>query len=426
MVRREYGRIGETVYQETLENGLSVFVFSKPQFGKSYAFFAVRYGGMDTRFRLNGQWLETPMGIAHYLEHKMFDMPYGNALQRLSAAGASPNAFTGTAITGYHFECTDRFWENLRTLLEFVSVPFFTQESVDKEQGIIGQEIQMYEDNPGWQVYHMLMESLYRYHPARNSVAGSLGSIAKITADTLDRCHEAFYTPSNMVLCVAGNVDPERICAMAREILPGERKPPILRDCGLDEPEGAFSPGADRKMAVSAPLFQMGIKLRPAADGPGRLRQKLLGDLACEALMGSSGPLYSRLYVRGLINGGFYCGYSDNPGCAWLVCGGESREPERIRDAVLEEAERIAREGLDEGLFLRLRKAAYGAYVRGLNSFENLCVEQAQAYFDGYDPWSFPEVYDGISRQDVEAFLKEWIRPEQISLCVIRPEEATE
>ena len=157
MKKHNYPRIGETLYEETLENGLRVYVFPKPDFGKCYAFFATRYGGMDTRFCRNGQWLDTPMGIAHYLEHKMFDTPDGgNALQILSAAGAAPNAFTSNAITGYHFECTESFWENLRTLLEFVSVPYFTEESVQKEQGIIGQEIRMIEDSPNRQIYRML------------------------------------------------------------------------------------------------------------------------------------------------------------------------------------------------------------------------------------------------------------------------------
>ena len=243
MVKRDYARIGETVFEETLENGLRVFVFPKPEFGKYYAFFATRYGGMDTRFQKNGQWLDTPMGIAHYLEHKMFDTPDGgNALQTLSSTGASPNAFTSTAITGYHFECADQFWDNLRTLLEFVSVPYFTKESVDKEQGIIGQEIRMIEDQPGWQAYHLLLEALYQYHPVRNSVAGSVESIAEITAETLYQCHEAFYTPSNMVLCVAGNVEPQKVCDMAREILPSQAKPPIPRDCGEKEPVRTAGP----------------------------------------------------------------------------------------------------------------------------------------------------------------------------------------
>lgn len=424
MVKHIYERIGESLYEERLENGLRVFVFPKPEFGKCYAFFATRYGGMDTRFQLNGQWLDTPMGIAHYLEHKMFDTPDGgNALQTLSATGASPNAFTSTAITGYHFECASQFWDNLKTLLEFVSVPYFTKESVEKEQGIIGQEIRMIEDRPGWQAFHMLLEALYKNHPVRNSVAGSVESIAQITAETLYQCHEAFYTPSNMVLCVAGNVDPERVCQMAREILPKQAKPSIPRDCGEDEPREVFLRENSRTMAVSAPLLQLGIKCQPAGDGPAQLRQRLLGDLACEAMAGSSSPLYNRLYEQGMIDSSFYCGYMDYPGCAFLVAGGETKDPEGVRAAILAEGERIAREGLDEALFQRLKKAAYGAYVRGLNSFETLCVEQAQGYFAGQDPWTFPEIYDSLKRQDAEDFIRTWVRPEQTSLIVIRPGE---
>lgn len=422
MVKREYPRIGETVCEQTLENGLRVYVFPKPEFGKCFAFFATRYGGMDTRFQYNGSWMDTPMGIAHYLEHKMFDTPNGNALQTLSAAGASPNAFTSTDITGYHFECTDRFWENLRTLLTFVSVPYFTQESVDKEQGIIAQEIRMYEDNPGWQVYHMLMENLYAHNPVRNSVAGSVESIRAITAETLYHCHGAFYTPSNMVLCVAGDVDPERVCVLAREVLPGERKPSIPRDCGADEPLTVNAPYSERAMEVSAPLFQLGIKVRPGEDGPAQLRQKLLGDLACEALMGSSSPLYNRLYAQGLINGSFYCGYADDPGAAFLIAGGESKDPAAVRDAILAEAQRVSSQGLDESLFERLKKAAYGSFVRGLNSFENLCVQQARAAFADQDPWTFPELYDAMTCRDAEAFLRAWVKPEQMTLSVIRPQ----
>ncbi len=423
MVRHEYPRIGETVFEEVLDNGLRVFVFPKPEFGKCYALFATRYGGMDTRFRLNGRWMDTPMGIAHYLEHKMFDTPDGNALQTLSAAGASPNAFTSTDITAYHFECTDRFWENLRTLLTFVSVPYYTEESVEKERGIIGQEIRMYEDSPSWQVYHMLMENLYTSNPVRNSVAGSVESIQEITAETLYHCHEAFYTPSNMVLCVAGNVDPERVCALAREILPAKKKPPILRDCGEDEPEAVNIPYSERTMEVSIPLFLLGLKVPPASDGPAQLEQRLLGDLACEALMGSSSPLYSRLYTQGLINASFSCGYTDDPGAAYLIAGGESRDPAALRDAILAEAERVRREGLDDGLFRRLKKSAYGGWVKALNSFDNLCIQQARAYFAGLDPWTFPELYDKLTRENAEALLRDWFRPERVTLSVIRPGE---
>lgn len=423
MIRHEYSRIAETMYEDRLENGLGVFVFSKPEFRKSYAFFATRYGGMDTRFQLDGQWLDTPMGIAHYLEHKMFDMPDGgNALQTLSATGASPNAFTSTAITGYHFECTEGFWENLRTLLSFVSVPYFTKESVEKEQGIIGQEIRMIEDRPGWQAYHRLLEALYEHHPVRNSVAGSVESIAQITAETLYHCHEAFYTPSNMVLCVAGNVDPEQVGAMAREILPKEAKPTIPRDHGSNESSQVYCQEDVLTMEVAAPLLQIGVKLQAAHDGPAQLRQRLLGDLTCDALVGSSSPLYNKLYAEGLINGSFYMGYVDYPGCAFLMAGGESKDPTAVRDAILEEAARLAKDGIDEAMFQRLKKSAYGAYVRSLNSFENLCVEQAQGYFANQDPWTFPEIYDALTAQEAAAFLAQWVKPEQTALVVIRPE----
>ena len=175
-------------------------------------------------------------------------------------------------------------------------------------------------------------------------------------------------------------------------------------------------------MAVATPLLQMGVKLQTAHDGSARLRQRLLGDLACDALVGSSSPLYNKLYADGLINGSFYMGYVDYPGCAFLMAGGESKDPAAVRDAILAEATRLAKESIDEALFQRLKKAAYGAYVRSSNSFENLCVEQAQGYFAGQDPWTFPEIYDALTAQETAAFLAQWVKPEQTALVVIRPE----
>ena len=220
MVSKEYPRIGEKIYHAELPNGLHIYVDRRPEFQKSYAFFATNYGGMDMKFRLDGQWRDTPAGVAHFLEHKMFDTEDGNALQDLAANGASPNAFTSSALTGYYFESTEKFCDNLKILLSFVSIPWFTQESVDKEQGIIGQEIRMVEDDPDNQVFYGLMECLFDHHPIRVPIAGTQESISHITADTLYACHKAFYTPSNMVLTVAGDVEPEEVVRIAREILP--------------------------------------------------------------------------------------------------------------------------------------------------------------------------------------------------------------
>lgn len=424
MTKKEYKQIGETVFEEHLENGLGVFVFRKPEFGKCFAFFATNYGGMDTRFLWERAWKDTPMGVAHFLEHKMFDTKDGNALQTLTANGASPNAFTGSALTGYYFEGNEQFYENLETLLSFVSVPYFTQESVDKEQGIIGQEIQMIEDNPNWQAYMNLMAALYQKHPVRNSVAGSKESISKITSQTLYECHEAFYHPSNMVLCVAGNVDPERVSELAKKILPKEGKGKVLRDYGGEEPETVCQSERELLMEVATPIFQLGFKLNPAKEGTDRLRQKLVGDLLCEAWMGSSSPLYAQIYSQGLINNGFFYGYEAYPDCAFLLAGGESPNPAAVREAIMQEAERIKKDGLDEDLFRRLKKAAYGNQLRSLNSFEHLCVEQARAYFSSEDIWLFPEIYETIEKKDIEKALNEWISPQRISLAVIRPKGA--
>lgn len=285
---------------------------------------------MDTRFQLDGQWLDTPMGIAHYLEHKMFDTPDGgNALQTLSATGASPNAFTSTAITGYHFECTDQFWENLKTLLTFVSVPYFTKESVEKEQGIIGQEIRMIEDQPG---LAGLPPAVGGHVPAspRAQLCGRVRGVhlPHYGRDLVPLPRSLLY-PLQYGPVRGRERRPRNGLQMARIILPQEKKPPIPRDCGAQESQQVFRQEDSRTMAVSAPLLQMGIKGTAAPDGPSQIRQRLLGELACEILVGSSSPLYNRLYEAGLINSGFYCGYLDYPGCAFLMAGGESSTPNR-------------------------------------------------------------------------------------------------
>ena len=353
----------------------------------------------------------------------MFDTKDGNALQKLTANGASPNAFTSNAITGYYFECTEQFEENLKTLLSFVSVPYFTQESVDKEQGIIGQEIGMIEDDPDWKVFTNLMKGLYEHHPIRLSVAGSVESIARITPQTLYDCHKAFYTPSNMVLTVAGNVEPEEVVRIAEELLPQEPGGEIQRDYGGEEAQEVCQPEKVREMAVSTPIFQLGFKADPAPAGEEHLREQLMGELACEALLGNSSPLYAKLYSEGLINKNFGYGFELYPGCALMAAGGESRDPKAVRDAVLAEGERLAREGIDEGLFRRLKKGVYGAKVRGLNSFENVCIELAQAHFAGVEYLTFPEVFDGISKADVEDCIRRWVTGERCGLAVIRPGE---
>mgnify|MGYP002410762036 CR=1 FL=1 len=423
MNREVYQRIGETVYRETLPNGLPVNVVAKPNFAKSYAFFATRYGGMDTRFQLNGTWMDTPAGIAHYLEHKMFDTREGNALQELAKNGAEPNAFTSNAMTGYYFDSTEKFEENLKILLSFVSIPYFTDESVAKEQGIISQEIRMIEDEPDWRVYAGLMDALYQENTAKTHIAGSVESIREITAKTLYDCHRAFYTPGNMVLTVVGNVEPARVAEFAASILPKESGPAIPRDHGR-EPAGVAQREASRRMEVSMPQFLSGFKCAVPGDGEEYLRTSLIGDMASDILLGDSSPLYLRLYDQGLINGSFGGSFEMMPGMAYLYAGGDSREPRAVAAAILEEAQRLTREGVDGEFYQRVRKACFGEMLRALNSFENIAVSMTEGYFHGFDAYRFPQVFDTITKDDIAAFLSENVREERSALSLILPREA--
>ena len=415
-----YERIGEAVCRETLPNGLRINIVPKQDFAKSYAFFATRYGGMDTRFCLNGKWLDTPAGIAHYLEHKMFDTKEGNALQELAKNGAEPNAFTSNAITGYYFDSTTHFEKNLEILLSFVSIPYFTEESVAKEQGIIGQEIRMIEDNPDWQIYTRMMKALYSTSTARTSIAGTVESISHITAETLYDCHKAFYTPSNMVLTVVGNVDPVHVVDIARRVLPREGGPVIPRDYGT-EPAAVAEKETKLTMEVSCPQFLTGFKCTPVDDGEDYMRQSLIGDMACDILLGDSSPLYLRLYDQGLINTSFGGAFEMLPGVAYLYAGGDSKDARAVTEAILAEARRLGEEGIDEDFYQQIRRASFGSVLRGLNSFENIAVSLTEGYFHGFDPFRFPQVYDTITKDDIAAFLREQITGDRAVLSEIVP-----
>ena len=424
MEKKLYERIGEEVFRTTLPNGLPVYIVPKKDFLRKYALFATRYGGMDMRFEKDGQWLDTPAGIAHYLEHKMFDTEDGNALQELAKNGAEPNAFTSNAITCYYFDATDKFYESLEILLSFVSIPYFTDESVQKEQGIIGQEIGMIEDNPEWQVYKQLMQALYHTSPARTPVAGSVESISHITAQTLYDCHKAFYTPANMCLVVVGDVKPERIIAAANQILPAKSGPLIRRDYGAEEELTAAEHFVTAAMEVSMPTFLVGFKCPPQHGGEEQHRFTAIGELACDVLMGESSPLYARLYAEGLINGSFGAAFDLLPGASYVYAGGDSKDPQAVAEAILAEAQLLVSQGVDGDYYRRVVNANFGAALKALNSFESIAVSMAEGCFQGYDPYRFPEVYDSITVEDVLDFLRRNMTRDHMALSVITPKEA--
>lgn len=417
----EYPRLGEKVFRETLSSGLEVVVVSKPSHAKHYAFFAVRYGGMDMRFQLGGRWQDTPAGIAHYLEHKMFDTEEGNVLQELAKNGAADNAFTSSSMTAYYIQCTEKFYENLRILLSFVSVPYFTQESVDKEQGIIAQEIRMIEDEPDWQVYANLMKCLYRDSPVRVPVVGSIESIRRITPQVLYDCHRAFYTPSNMVLVCVGAMDPEKVVRAAEEILPKESGPAILRDYGAEEALLPAKREARLSMEVSMPMFLAGYKCPPLAGGEELLCQSIVGDMACDVLFGESSPLYTRLYGEGVINGSLGGNFDQLPGASYLYVGGDVKDPDRVFAEISAQARKLGTEGISESFYQQIRRATYGQMVRSLNSFSNIAESVTDGYFRSYDYYHFPEIFESVTKADVEEFLRENITEDRAAVSRIDP-----
>jgi len=419
--RIEFPPIGERYYAGKLKNGLPVRVVPKPEFARTYAFFAADYGSIDTKFTRGGRTVTTPDGVAHYLEHKLFDMPDGNAMQQFSRMGGSPNAFTGYSMTAYYVECTERPYENLELLLRLVSTPYFTDESVEKERGIIGQEIRMYEDSADSRLYENLFAVLYGRHPVRVPIAGSLESIAKITPELLYECHRAFYTPANMILCVAGPVEPEKVFDLAGRTLPEATGTVPARDYGAPEPMTGHSPRIETAMEVSMPGFSIGFKSEPPEEGAETLRRELLGDLAAEILVGESSPLYTRLYEEGLIDCDFSAGYEGLRGVSLLSMGGDSRDPDAVMEAVLREAGRIGREGVDPALFERLKKSAFGRRVRELDSFDNICYRMCQSCFEGAEYYDFPALYRTIGMDETAEYLRRTVRPERAAISVVRP-----
>ena len=422
---KQYPRLGETCYEQRLPNGLMIRVIPKSGFSRKYAFFATNYGSINTAFTLDGQSCTSPDGVAHYLEHKTFDMPWGNAMQVFAQRGASPNAFTSYSMTAYYFDCTEAFDDNLRLLLEFVSTPYYTQESVEKERSIIEQEIRMYEDSAESRVFENLFACLFRHHPIRVPIAGTVESIQAITAQTLNDCHRAFYDPSNMMLCVVGDVEPESVIRAAMELLPAQPGGVSDRTYGEAETMRPAQPRMEVSMEISMPTFAVGFKCESAGEGESAMRQEFVGDLAAEVLMGESSALYQKLYETGLIDSDFSCGFESVPKAAMLTAAGDTRDPDAVCAAILAQAEIILSEGVDEALFQRLKKSALGRRLRDLDSFESICYRQCAYYFENCDYFTFPEVYQDISVEDVYAFLRETVREERMAISIIHPKGAS-
>jgi len=420
-----YPNINQKMISHTCGNGLKICVFPKPGFRRSYAMLAVNYGSIDISFDLGGEKYTSPLGVAHFLEHKVFEQPDGgNALQIFAKTGASPNAFTGKTMTAYHFSGTEKFMHNLEILLSFVTSPYFTDENVKKEQGIIGQEISMVNDRPGWRVYENLMSSLYSVHPAKDSIIGTVESIGQITRDTLFKCYNTFYVPSNMTLCVAGDVAPEKVISAAESMLRRDRVILPERDYG-NEPGAVSRKYCEENMEMPIPVFAIGTKCAMKTSGEEGMRNRVVAELAADVLAGPASSLYTSLYGDGTVSSDFDSEAMFFPGSIAMMISGESREPKRVLEAVYKRVERLS-DGVDVSYFNRIKKANLGMKLRSLDKVKSLCHEQADAVFAGYDYLDTMEIINEIDADEISAFLKKFFKEENTTLSVIDNKQVNE
>ena len=348
-------------------------------------------------------------------------MPAGDVTEAFAALGASVNAFTGYDMTAYYYSCTEHFEPCLRLLLEFVMTPYFTEDSVQKERGIIAQEIGMNLDSPDTQSFEMLMEAMYHSHPVSRPILGTADSIARITPQVLEQTHRAFYRPDNMLLCVVGDVDPDRVREIAMEILPEKPAETVKPVRAWQEEMHVCKPMLTGQMEVAMPTFQLGFKCEPLGRGEEAARQEILADLAAEALFGESSPLYLRMYEDGLIDSAFGGGFETIEGMAMLTASGDSDHPEAVRDAILQEARRLCREGIAQEDLMRMKRSALGRRIRDLDSFDSTCFRLCAYYLSGFDYFSFPKLYQQIQASHIQAFLQRVVTADRCSLSVIYP-----
>ena len=418
----EYPRLGEKLYRQVLPNGLTVMVVPRPGFTKKLAYFVTDFGSIHTDFLLEGREIHAPAGIAHFLEHKMFDLPGGRDVSaELAALGAGTNAFTSYDMTAYYISCTENFEPALKLLLEFVSTPYFTEESVQKEIGIIDQEIGMNEDAPDTKSFEYLMQNIYRSHPIRVPILGTCESIRDITPELLYDCHRAFYTPGNMLLCIVGDVDPDRVAEIATEMLGDQPRPVGEKLRPWQEDMTVPQASSEAEMDISMPMFQIGFKCEPTGRGNEAIRQEIVGDLAAEALFGESSELYLRLYEEGIIDSSFGGGFETIDGMALLLCSGDSDDAQRVQEALLEQVQKILRDGIPEDAFQRMKRSAFGRRIRDLDSFDSTCFRLCAYHLSGFDYFDFPTVYSPIEPQEVQDFLRRVVQHDRCSLSLINP-----
>lgn len=425
-----YERLGQEIEEATLDNGLSVVLLKKPGYQRKYITFSTHYGGMDSAFVRPGETEPTrvPDGIAHFLEHKLFDQPDGtNVLERYSRMGASPNAYTGQYYTVYLCSLIDHFDEGLDLLLDYVQTPYFTDESVAKEQGIIEQEIQMGLDSPQRMVYYSMIEALYQRHPARIRVIGSVESIHQITKELLYACHDTFYHPSNMVVVVAGDVEMDQVLDRVEKDMAKrgyERRGRIERVIP-DEPDEVAQAEVRHRMKLSRPYgllaFKGRLDRREGESDADYQRRLIAAELAIEATLGRSTKTYWDLYEDGVIAAHYGYSLSIYPGVAHFYVGGETEDADALRDRFTEALVAARDRGVDPDRFEEARKREIGRLLAVMDDPDYLVGTYVIHRFQGIDLLRRRELLDDVRPEDGAEFLEAFVQDGRRVFSVAEP-----
>ena len=392
--------LDEKCYHIVNPTGLNIYVMPKPGYSGTYAVFGTNYGSIDTKIlNKNGETVDIPEGTAHFLEHKLFESEDLDAFARYAKTGANANAYTSFDTTCYLFSCTGDFAASLKILLDFVQTPYFTEQTVQKEQGIIGQEIRMYDDSAPWCVLFNMLSAMYENHPVKIDIAGTVESIAKINADLLYECYNTFYNPANMFFCIAGNFDADEVIAFIEKSIKPTAPVTVTRRAPK-ESEGVLLPYVEKEMMVAKPIFCFGFKEK--CEGERTLRESLLSDMLLEIIAGEASPLYERMVENRLLNDEFESEYFQGNGYAVALCQGESDDPKAVEAAIKAEIERLKKEGIDEELFESVKRALYGAAVKRYNTVDGIVMSLVDCAMDGSGPFDDIEILREVKKSEVE------------------------
>ena len=418
----ENSKVKEKLYIEKLENGLTIMIVPKKEIQKKYVIWGTNYGSNDSKFVVPGESevTEVPKGVAHFLEHKMFEQESGiNSLDTLTALGVEANAYTTNDHTAYLFECTENFYPALEELMDYVQHPYFTDQNVEKEKGIIGQEIMMYDDYPEWKVYLNTLEAMYHEHPVKLDITGTIETISHINKDILYKCYNTFYNPSNMAMVICGDFEPEELLEEIKKRLVKKNANGEIKRIYPKEPETIVKEKIEQNMDVSEPLFTIGIKDKIATEKE-KVKKHLAIEILLNIIIGKSSKLYQELYNNGILYTVPSFDYEFSRDYAHILITGQSKEPEKVYEKLKQEIEKLKQDGINAEEFERIKKMLYGAYVREYDEPGDIARMFLADFFKGINSFEYLEELTIINEQYVEQILKETFNENKMVISVIK------